>query len=194
MTDPLAFVVAVFALLAVPGPTNALLAAAGAERESGGVSLIGVVLVGYGLAISLLIALFGPLTGTDPRAAGALRLAAAIWLLWSAAGLWRHAEGPEAARTVTAGRLLVTTMLNPKTLVFAFAIFPPLPPAGLAPYGLGFVALASLTSLGWTLAGTLLARSAGSLATPARISRATAATLALFALWVGGAGITALVA
>ncbi len=32
---------------------------------------------------------------------------------------------------------------------------------------------------------SFLARSAGSLATPARISRATAATLALFALWVG---------
>lgn len=193
MDDPLAFAVAVFALLAVPGPTNALLAAAGAERGSGGVRLIGVVLVGYGLAISLLIAMFGPLSGTDPRAAAGLRLAAAIWLLWSAAGLWRHAARPEGTRTVTAGRLIVTTMLNPKTLVFAFAIFPPLPPADLVPYGLGFLALASLTSLGWTLAGALLARSAGTLATPARISRATAATLALFALWVGGAGISALV-
>lgn len=194
MDAPLAFVLAVFALLAVPGPTNALLAAAGAERGIGAVRLIGIVLLGYGFAVSLLVALFGPLSGTDPRAGAALRLAAAIWLLWSAVGLWQHAARPGAARAVTAGRLLVTTMLNPKTLVLAFAIFPPLSSAALLPYGLAFLALASLTSLGWTLAGVFLARSAGSLATPARISRATAATLVLFALWVGSVGITALVA
>jgi len=194
MTDPLAFLLAVFALLAVPGPTNTLLAASGASvgfRRS--VAIIPAEIGGYAIAIALLMAVFGPLATAHPVLTILSRLAASFYLAWSAVSLWRHAaaSGDGVRGPITFRRVFVTTLLNPKALVFAFVIFPPPgdPHIGLlAPL---FAILVVAIAAGWIGFGALVARSASSIATPARISQLAAVAMSVFAVLIGTSAITA---
>ncbi len=197
MTDPLAFALAVLALLVVPGPTNTLLAASGATSGfRGSLRIIPAEISGYAIAIGLLMIVFGPLAAAHPALTVLSRLVASLYLAWSAVMLWRHAEG-----TATAGggridfrRVFTTTLLNPKALVFAFVIFPPPGSAALpALAGLFAVLVVGVATL-WIAVGAGLARSASEVATPARISRVAALVLSLFAVLIGGSAIAAVLA
>ncbi len=175
MTDPLAFLVAVLALLAAPGPTNALLAAAGAGRGVGAaVAAVPAAVAGYLIAIAALVTLAGPAVAASPVFAAGLKLAAGLLLIRAAWKLWRSGgigAGPLASAP-GAGAVFATTLINPKSLVFAFAILPPRPLPEIAPH-LAIVALSvALVSLGWIAAGALLAGGSGRMVTPARICRA----------------------
>lgn len=130
MLDPIAFAPAVLALLLTPGPTNTLLAASGATvgvRRS--LRLVPCEIAGYGISIFVLILLVGPLVAGHAAFGAALRMAAAGYLAWSAVVLWRTAgeRFADAPRPISPRRVFTTTLLNPKALVFAFAIFPALP-------------------------------------------------------------------
>lgn len=197
MTDPLAFALAVLALLAVPGPTNTLLAASGATvgfRASLGI--IPAEIGGYSVAIGLLMIVFGPIAAAHPALTILSRLAASAYLAWSAVVLWRHAGQPigGSAGRITFRRVFTTTLLNPKALVFAFVIFPPLGSAGLPPLAGLFAVLVVGVANGWILLGAGLARSTGGIATPARISRVAAVALSLFAVLIGTSAIAAVLA
>jgi len=177
------FMLAVLALLATPGPTNTLMAAAGAQRGvAGSLPLLAGELGGYAIAITLWIELVGVAAASQPLVPVLAKVAASAFLLWSAAKLWRNAgQADLAQRGITLGRVFATTLINPKALVFAFAIFPQVGFVARLPYlGLLFI-LVTVTAVGWMALGTLAARSSAGLLTSSRVERITAVALSVFA-------------
>lgn len=120
------FVAGTLSLLAVPGPTNTLLATAGARNGfQRSVPLLAAELSGYAFAIMLLWIAVGPMVAALPAFGIALHAVVVAYLVYLAAILWRH-RGDEIADTgpVTMPRVFVTTSLNPKAIIFAFALLP----------------------------------------------------------------------
>lgn len=196
MHDPLPFALAVLALLATPGPTNTLLAAAGAsEGVRRSLRLVPAELAGYLISISLLLFLAGPAVAASPALASGLKLAAGTWLAFSAFRLWREAGDGFAATPKPVGfsRVFVTTLVNPKALVFALVLIPPGTLAEVAPWLTLFAGLVALVGSGWVVVGGLIARSGGRLVTPRRISRTAALVLAGFATLLAGSAVAAVI-
>lgn len=189
MTDPLAFALAVLALLATPGPTNTLLAASGAGaglRRSA--RLIPAEIGGYLLAILSVMALVGPALTPGSHARTALELAAGAWLALSAVRLWREAGSgfSGAPSPIGPARVFVTTLLNPKALVFAVVVFPAGPAGAVAAASLLFAALVAVVGTGWILVGRALANGRMPVLAPRSIHRAAALVLAAFASMAAG--------
>lgn len=190
--DPVTFVVAVVALLATPGPTNTLLAASGASvGVVGSLRLVPAEIGGYLTAITALTVVAAPLVAAHAVVAVGLKLAASLWLGCCALRLWREAgEAFEAGETpVSVRQIFVTTLVNPKALIFALVIIPQGPLAQTAPWLAGFSGLVVAVAIGWIGLGAMLARSAGRLATPRRIRRLAALGLAAFATLVAGSAM-----
>lgn len=124
-----AFLIASSLLLFSPGPTNTLMALAGAQGgEQCGIlrvrTLLLAAIAGYVSAILPLL-VFGDLVEHRwPSAALALKLAMAAWVLFLAARLWTSSQAEGAAKTVTAAKVYATTLLNPKGLVIALVLLP----------------------------------------------------------------------
>jgi threonine/homoserine/homoserine lactone efflux protein len=121
------FVAAVIAVLGVPGPTNTLLMTSGASRKLlRSLILIPAETTAYALSISALILVVGPVVGLAPHAKSAMHFGCAVYLTWIAWSLWKlEPAGQIPATGVRFRDVFVTTLLNPKGLVFAFVIFPP---------------------------------------------------------------------
>lgn len=183
MSDWAAFALAVFALLTTPGPTNTLMAAAGARHGvPGAIKLLAGELGGYFIAITLWTELVGAASAGQPLVPVAAKLLAAAFLLWSAWRLWMNAGHADIEGSgISLGRVFVTTLTNPKALVFAFAIFPPVGFTGRFAYLGVFAVLVVVTAIGWMTLGMFAARSSRGLLTSARIERITAIALAMFA-------------
>lgn len=152
-----AFLFAILALLLAPGPTNTLMAVAGARGGPGAVlRLLPAEVLGY-LAAVLPLALAGAgVLGRWPGASAALTVAAAIWVMLLAVRLWRQGTGPRDAAAVTPARVFITTVLNPKALIFGLVLLPaPQDPAflpRLALFCLAVLAVAMVWGLGGALA------------------------------------------
>lgn len=183
MDDLLAFTLAVLALLATPGPTNTLMAAAGAQRGVGrSLPLLAGELGGYFIAITVWIELVGAAAASQPLVPVVAKFVAAAFLLWSAWKLWASAgHAGINQRGITLGRVFATTLINPKALVFAFAIFPHVGFLERLPYLGLFAGLVIATAMGWMALGTVAARSSAGLLTSSRVERITAVALAVFA-------------
>lgn len=177
---PLLFLTSVLALLAVPGPTNTLVAVAGAQAGvRRAVQLIPAVLAGY-LTTAVPAALLGR-QATDhwPVAAMLLKLCAAGWILLLAARLWRAPGTGGVSRGVRAGQVYVTTMLNPKALI-AGAVLLPVPGTAAFPAALAiFVAAAGAVAAGWAIGGHLTRSGEGDPARIRLLQRAASVWLAL---------------
>ena len=118
------FVLAVFAVLAMPGPTNTLLATAGATGGwARSLILLPAELSAYLISITTISAVAAPLFAHSPVAASALKLACGLYLAYVAWSLWHFKAKPHLS-AVGCRRVFLTTLLNPKGLVFAVAIFP----------------------------------------------------------------------
>jgi threonine/homoserine/homoserine lactone efflux protein len=125
MIDPLAFVPAVAAILATPGPTNTLLASSGAQtgfRRS--LPLVPAELAGYAFAIAAWGLFLAPASNALPWLKPVLKLACAVYLVRVAWDLWRNAGSMENYGRLGARHVFSATLLNPKALLFAVAIFP----------------------------------------------------------------------
>jgi len=192
MTPGPGFDLAVALLFAVPGPTNALVAIGSAR---GGVralpALVGAALIGFVAAVAALIWFAGPYVAATPalglvlRALCALLLARSAWRLWRTAGA--GAAGRDAANPTA---VLATTLVNPKALIFAFAIFPPL--GSVAEAAEVFARFAVLAAAGmtlWGLAGAALGRGATPRLGAAAVDRAGAVVLAAFSVAVVAMGL-----
>lgn len=117
---------AILALLLTPGPTNTLLFVAGSERGwTAALRLIPAELAGY-LAVTVPLALAGgELIAAAPAIRPAIALLAGVWVAWLALRLWRPAAmAPTGQPGVSARNVLVTTMLNPKALIFGLVLLP----------------------------------------------------------------------
>lgn len=150
------FLSAVLALLVAPGPTNTLVGLAGARRGLPGVvRLLPVELAGYCSAIVPLAWLGAAAFGQWPLAALALKAAAAAWVMVLAIGLWRAGDRADTASEVTARRVYLTTLLNPKALVFALVLLPAPGHADFPPRLALFGLLVAVVALAWGTMGWL---------------------------------------
>ena len=184
MADPTVFALAVLAVLATPGPTNTLMAVAGATQGvSKGLKLIPAEVAGYLTSISLLIFIFQPVLAALPLAATVLRIGCGSYLAILALTMWR-ASSRDAGQTslVSFQRVFITTLLNPKSLIFAFQIFPTggirLTLSFLGAFALICVAAATM----WICIGATLRLRTQAFLTGVAIRRFTAIVLGLFAI------------
>ena len=116
---------ALLALLATPGPTNALLALAGARRGVGAaLPLVPVEMAAYLAVIAPLLLWGAPVVAALPVLKPALAGLAALWVGRLAVGLWRMPVAAEQMAAVTARSVAVTTFLNPKALVMGLVLMP----------------------------------------------------------------------
>lgn len=187
MTDPIAFVLASLALLATPGPTNTLLATSGAT--AGFIRSLKLILAeqaGYAIAILTLALLVLPLVDGAPAISIALRLACGAYLIWSAWHLWREGSSQLAStEPVSFQRVFVTTLLNPKGIIFALAIVPHLGERRIAesiPYLLGLSALIVGVACCWIATGAAIRAGTAGRINPGFIRRTGAAVLAVFGI------------
>lgn len=194
--ETLSFALAVLVLLATPGPTNTLLAASGAAMGfSTSLKLLPAELLGYFLSINLLMTLALPLTDSLPALGVGLRIIAAAWLVHCAFSLWRH---PKQEMTDSKGirfsKVLTTTLLNPKGLIFAFAIFPSGPLIEHA-YWLGvFAGLTMMVGASWIGLGRLLFSGSSSDLRTKIVWRLAATILLVFALVLSGSALQTILA
>lgn len=183
MHDPLLFVAATLTILVMPGPTNTLVATSGATagfRRS--LQLIGGEVAGYLIAITLVGLVLKPLLVQAPLIFGILRTLAGAYMLLLAVGLWRFK--PTSRTTpmlITLRQVFVTTLLNPKAIVFALGIIPfgsPDVPFYLA----GFAGLVILAAVGWAVVGRVVGAAADQKGYAGLLPRLGAVIVALFAV------------
>lgn len=187
------FIVAVAAILVSPGPTNTLLATSGAlvgHRRS--LPLMSAELVGYFVSIGFLIAVTGPLVAASAPFGLALRTVLVAYLLWLAWRLWRSEDHIDAdGAIVTWRRVFVTTLLNPKGLIFAFGVFPPCARLEDAvPYFVTFAVMVPAIAAGWITFGAAIGHLADKERVP--LPRVTAVVLLVFAAIVGSSVVRAI--
>lgn len=176
----LTFCIASYSLLAVPGPTNTLLATSGAGIGiSRSLPLLAAELCGYLIAIAVLRQVLGPVMAGTPAIALILRAAVSIYVLVLAGMLWRSRSAAlQKAPPVTFGQVLLTTLLNPKAIIFAFLLLPL--QAGLLELlpSLAVIALQILTAgAAWLALGATLGRGVRRLGHPDLVNRAGAIAL-----------------
>lgn len=117
-------VLAVVALLLTPGPTNALMLLAGAERGlAGAARLLPAELAGYLMTVIPLTLIGQSVLLASPNLRLAVALIAAAWVAVLAVRLW-HVPSVAAAGFVGARAVFVTTALNPKALIFGLVLLP----------------------------------------------------------------------
>ncbi|WP_245422692.1 hypothetical protein [Rhizobium sp. AG855] len=190
-----AFALAVLLLLLTPGPTNTLLAVAGATRGlKASLPLVGAELAGYLATISTLVFVAAPLLAGQPTAALVIKLLSTVWVLLLAIRLWSNPPTAADPGAVNALGVFATTVLNPKGLIIGLALIPPAvagTPDGLTaplPYLGLFSALVMLVALSWiTLGAAVLRRVA--VANPLLVGRIAASFLVLFAAGLAGRAI-----
>jgi threonine/homoserine/homoserine lactone efflux protein len=156
------FVLAVAAILAMPGPTNALLCtSAGLVGIRRSLRLILAEIAGYLVTITAIISLAGPIILAIPTLGIAVRLMLVAYLLLLAWRLWRTDPSPQNgdAHIVTIAQVFVATLLNPKALVFAFTVFPPFAtPMAALPHMAAFTATVAVVACGWLVLGGTVGR------------------------------------
>jgi threonine/homoserine/homoserine lactone efflux protein len=162
MTNPLLFMLAVLTLLGTPGPTNTLLATSGAVvgvRKS--LMLLVGELSGYLVAIAAIRIVLGPIFAAYPVVGVALKIAVAVYLGWIAAKLWlRGAPLAVPAAAVTLPSIFLTTLLNPKALIFALTIIPAAHPQ-LIWFFAAYASSVVVVGFCWILIGRAIGATAG---------------------------------
>jgi threonine/homoserine/homoserine lactone efflux protein len=182
MTDPVLFTLAVLAVLGTPGPTNTLLATGGALvgfRRA--LRLLAAEAAGYLIAILTLGLVLGPIVSATPALGVALRAAVGLYLFVLAVRLWSGSGISLTAKVVTPVQVFLTTLLNPKAIVFALGIIP-FGKERILPYMLGFLFLLICVGMGWIAAGATLGAIAGNRGARELVPRAGATAIGAFAI------------
>lgn len=187
MPDSL-FLLAILALLLTPGPTNTLLTVGAAARGfRASLPLLLGELAGYLIVVVPLATIAGSLLEGRPALAIALRLAAALWVLFLAIRLWRVSavqKSPDSASPVTIGQVFVTTLLNPKAPIIGLVIMPHGPLAQIAPAIGLFSLLVAGTGTSFLVLGSLIGRAP--VLSPQLVYRIAAVCLGVFSLGLAG--------
>ncbi|MFI8034444.1 LysE family translocator [Acinetobacter sp. ABJ_C3_5] len=182
------FIGLVITILLTPGPTNTLLASSGIQvglRKS--LLLIPAEAVGYIIAITAWGMLIGKVSATFPLLPTFLKLLSAAYIIFLAIKLWRTANQDVVLNqpTIRPKELLCATLLNPKALLFASAIFPAAAWKSqdiyLAHMGT-FVALILPIALFWISVGAMLASKKVNWLSQAKLQRTACVVLVSFAI------------
>lgn len=188
MMSGLTFCLSLAALLFAPGPTNALLALAGAEtglRRT--LRLLPLVVLAYGITVVPLSLLGAGLMQQSHAVRMAVTLAAAVWVGWMAIALWRRTEATGQTPGRTLGlRLFITTLLNPKAFIIGLVLIPAQPSRGLAL--VAFFSLLAAAAAAWSAMGAALHGRAAKRGLPL-LRRVCAGWLGLIAIWLGSAAL-----
>jgi threonine/homoserine/homoserine lactone efflux protein len=124
----LIFVISTTVVLLTPGPTNTLLTTAGLGQGSrAALPLIAFELAGYLMAISLWGVLLTSMLSYYPWLSTSVRIVCSCYLFYVGARMWRgtHKAPVSLPGAVTGSTVFMTTLLNPKGLLFASTTFPP---------------------------------------------------------------------
>lgn len=184
------FVAGIALVLAMPGPTNTLLAAAGLRQGfARSARLTGAELAGYLVSITVWGRFLGQAAQVLPWLPTVVRIASSLYIAYLAWRMWRAAHAvPSAAQQVIGLRTLFTaTLLNPKGILFASTIFPPAAFASLSGYALCmaiFSALLVPIGLAWVLFGATLGGEKLKGIDPAKMQRAASIVLGAFSVTV----------
>lgn len=157
------FIGLVITILFTPGPTNTLLASSGIQvgvKKS--FRLIPAEAIGYLISITFWGFLIGKISHYLPLLPTILKLFSAVYILFLSIKLWRTAGIDESflQPTIRARELFLATLLNPKALLFASAIFPALAWQDLHVYVahmLVFLIMIVPIAFSWTVIGSFLA-------------------------------------
>ncbi|ARO34252.1 hypothetical protein NXC14_PC00719 (plasmid) [Rhizobium sp. NXC14] len=150
------FISTVFILLLTPGPTNTLMGLASARNSFWRVpKLLPAELSGYLTTILPLTWLGTELISYWPETALLLKLAAAAWVMYLAVKLWMAGNDDIQYGSVTARRIYVTTVLNPKAFVIGLALLPQPTVPDFFPKLVIFVALTIIAAVIWGTIGRL---------------------------------------
>ena len=174
--------------LALPGPTNTLLAVSGSiSGFRASCKLISAVLAGYALAIGCIAILATQLSNLAGIFAVAPRALAAAVLLVGALRLWRtdasykHVGGH--GYPVSWSQAFLKTLLNPKALVLSAILLPQNIKSLLLAALFGILAsLIVASALAWIAVGTGVRLTLPNSFPAGRIARLGAAVLVIFAL------------
>lgn len=156
------FIGLVVSILLTPGPTNTLLASSGIQvgvRKS--FRLIPAEAFGYLISITLWGVLIGKVSTHFPLLPTILKLFSATYIVFLAIRLWKTANVSQDYNQPTIGAmtLFTATLLNPKALLFASAIFPAIAWVDLSYYvahTLVFLVLIIPIAFLWTFVGSIL--------------------------------------
>lgn len=186
----LAFCLAIAALLLTPGPSNTLMALAGAERGFlRALRLAPLEMAAYG-TVTIPLALLGETLFTvHGPARFAVTLAAAAWVAFLAVRLWRLPRGERAMAEGGPGawKLFTTTLSNPKALVIGLVLLPSQP--NLATAVAVFFATLLAVSAVWAGIGSTIA--ASGIARKPALRRACACWLGTLSVWLAGLAFAA---
>ncbi|MCU4391709.1 LysE family transporter [Acinetobacter courvalinii] len=182
------FIGLVITILLTPGPTNTLLASSGIQvglRKS--LLLIPAEAIGYIIAITAWGMLIGKVSATFPLLPTFLKLLSAAYIIFLAIKLWRTANQDVVLNqpTICPKELLCATLLNPKALLFASAIFPAAAWKSQDIYMAHmatFVALILPIALFWISVGAMLASKKVNWLSQAKLQRTACVVLVSFAI------------
>jgi threonine/homoserine/homoserine lactone efflux protein len=113
----------------------------------------------YLISISVLIFMVGPAADGHSIMSQLLRVVCSIYLAQMAVWLWRSGQPTvDAGHPITFLRVLLTTLVNPKNLLFAFIIFPASssPSEEMVFSWVSFAIICTAVGSGWIAAGALL--------------------------------------
>ncbi|WP_104494513.1 LysE family translocator [Acinetobacter indicus] len=178
------FIGLVITILLTPGPTNTLLASSGIQvgiRKS--FHLIPAEAFGYLISITLWGMLIGQVSSQLPLLPTVLKLFSAVYIIYLAIKLWRTANVEQQFQqpTIRARELFVATLLNPKALLFASAIFPAIA-AHYVAHILMFLILIIPIAFFWTLIGSFLASNKIRWLNPANLQKTASLLLFSFSI------------
>lgn len=177
-------------LLLTPGPTNTLVLLAAME---GGLKramrLIPVELAAYFAVIVPLALVSEALAQRIDGMRPVVALLAGTWVFYLAWTMWHQPLAGSDRRIVSARRLAVTTLLNPKGLVMGVVL---IPSTGVALPSFAMLAFCIIAvALIWALAGCCLPRRTGTTGLGALIPRVAAVWLAGLSLVIVAGGLSA---
>lgn len=182
------FMAGIAVILAMPGPTNTLLAAAGLRQGfARSARLTGAELAGYLISITVWGRFLEQAAHALPWLPATVRVAASVYIAYLSIRMWRAARTvPSAAQQVIGMRtLFVATLLNPKGILFASAIFPPAAFLDLSVYLAAMAVFAALLvpiGLMWVVFGASLGSRKRAWISPVQVQRAASVVLGLFSL------------
>ena len=190
------FVSLVITILLTPGPTNTLLASSGIEsgiRKS--LKLIPAEALGYLIAISIWGVLIDSVADKYPIVPSIMKLLSAAYIIFLALKLWKtstvNADMNQPSITVKA--LFCATLLNPKALLFASAIFPVTTWASLHNYTLHmgtFLSLIVPIAMFWIFIGSVLVSNRISWLNQKNLKRTASLVLISFSMPLSYSAIT----
>ena len=150
------FLMAIWIILLTPGPTNTLMAVSGTQVGLvKSLWLVPAELCGYLLAVVPLAFLGTVFFEHWPLMSPMIQTFAAIWVMYLAVRLWLQPAIEAERILVTRPRVFLTTLLNPKALLFGLVLLQPALGPMFLPHLMLFALSIGVAAVIWASLGTM---------------------------------------